>query len=567
MTELPDFIKQTQELWHVPGSAVAVVKDSQVILCEGFGLRNMSKEMPVAADTLFPIGSCTKAFTAMCVGLLVDEGKLEWDKPLRDYLPTFKLQDNFASEHMTPRDLLCHRSGLPRHDLLWRASTFTRKEMFDRLKYLEPNRDFRSSFQYNNIIFMVAGLLVEEVSGMTWEDFVKQRIFDVVDMPCTNTSTSTTQKDANHSQPYMYRHDQLKEIPFFEADENQATGPAGAIVSCVSEMARWLVVHTNGGKIGDKQFISANNLAEMHKPHIFTDDVQERLRFGFEFSSYGLGWFLTSNKGQVMVWHSGHIDGFSSLVSFLPCHNLGVVVLSNGNGEYIPNTISYTIYDRLLGLEPTDWNSKYKELYDEILREEEQSKQQAAQEKRQVPPSHPIDDYLGEYEHPGYGIYSIHKAGDTMQLIANDKLVMNLEHYHYDIFDATHETFGSHLKLAFNTDDKGNIAGFYIQLEPMVKQIYFTRLADRRLSDVAYLARFTGQYDYEELPLLVYLKEDKLFASIPGQEFELIPYQGTEFTLKGMTGFSIAFKQDENKRYSEVVVTEPGMVSTSKRKG
>ena len=567
ISELPDFIQQTQELWHVPGSAVAVVKDGQVILCEGFGLRNMSKEMPVTADTLFPIGSCTKAFTAICIGLLVDEGKLEWDKPLRDYLPTFKLQDNFASEHMTPRDLLCHRSGLPRHDLLWRDSNYTRKEMFDRLKYLELSRDFRSTFQYNNIMFMVAGLLVEEVSGMTWEDFVKQRIFDVVDMPRTNTSTSATQKDANHSQPYMYRYDQLKEIPFFEADENQATGPAGAIVSCVSEMARWLVVHTNGGKIGDKQFISANNLAEMHKPHIFTDDVQERLRFGFEFSSYGLGWFLNSNKGQVLVWHTGHLDGFSSLVSFLPHHNLGVVVLSNGYGEYIPNTISYTIYDRLLGLEPTDWNSKYKELHDEMLKAEDQSKQQTAQEKRQVPPSHPIDDYLGEYEHPGYGIYSIRKDGANLQLVANDKMVLELEYYHYDIFNATHETIDYPLVLSFNTDYKGNIAGFYTQLEPMVKKIYFTRLADRRLSDVAYLEQFTGLYEYIEQPLMVYLKEDKLFASIPGQEFELIPYQGTEFTLKGMTGFSIAFKQDENKRYSEVVVTQPGMVSTSKRKG
>ena len=567
ISELPGFIRQTLELWHVPGTAVAVVKDGQVILCEGFGLRNMSKDLPVTADTLFPIASCTKAFTAMSIGLLVDEGKLEWDKPLRDYLPTFKLQDNFASEHMTPRDLLCHRSGLLRHDLLWVASNFKRKEMFDRLRYLEPNRDFRSTYQYQNIMYMVAGFLVEEVSGMPWEDFVKQRIFDVVDMPRTNTSTSATQKDANHSRPYMFHHDQLKEIPFFEADESRGTGPAGAIVSCVSEMARWLVVHTNGGKIGDKQFISAYNLAEMHKPHIFTDDVQERLRFGFEFSSYGLGWFMNSNKGQVLVWHSGHIDGFSSLVSFLPRHNLGVVVLSNGNGEYIPNTISYTIYDHLLGLEPTNWNAKYKELHDEILNAEDQSKQQTALEKRQVPPSHPIDDYLGEYEHPGYGIYSIRKYGDTLQLVANDKMVLALEYYHYDIFNATHETIYYPLVLSFNTDFKGNIAGFYTQLEPMVKKIYFTRLADRRLSDVAYLERFTGQYEYLEQPLMVFLKEGKLFASIPGQEFELIPYQGTEFTLKGMTGFSIAFKQDENKRYSEVVVTEPGMVSISKRKG
>jgi CubicO group peptidase (beta-lactamase class C family) len=567
--EFNAFMQQTLELWNVPGAAVAVVKDGRVILCEGYGSRDIDHNLPVNADTLFPIASCTKAFTAMCVGLLVDEGKLEWDKPVRDYMPTFKLHDGFASEHMTPRDLLCHRSGLPRHDYLWYASNFSRKELFDRLKYLEPSRDFRSTFQYQNMMFVVAGLLVDAISGIPWEDFVKKRILDVVGMPRTNTSTSLTQKDTNHSQPYIYRHDQLKEIPFYEADESRAMGPAGAIVSCVSEMARWLLIHTYEGKIDNKQFISANNLAEMHKPHIFIDDAQGRQRFGYEFTSYGLGWFLRSYKGQVMVQHGGNIDGFSSLVSFLPRHNLGMVVLSNGDGvnNSIPYTISFTIYDRLVALEPTDWNLKQKELSDEFLKADEQSKKQSIQERRQIPPSHPIDDYLGEYEHPGYGIYAVRKDGDALQVVTNDKRVFPLEHYHYDIFEATDQTFDYRSKLSFSTDFKGNIAGFAVQLESMVKEIYFTRLADRRLSDPAYLAQFTGQYEMLELPLLVYLKEGKLFASLPGQEFELVPYHGTEFNLKGMTGFSIAFKQDENKHYCEAVVTQPDVVFTAKRIG
>jgi CubicO group peptidase (beta-lactamase class C family) len=567
--EFNAFMQQTLELWHVPGAAVAVVKDGHVILSEGYGLRDIDHNLPANADTLFPIASCTKAFTAMCVGLLVDEGRLEWDKPLRDYLPTFKLQDHFASEHMTPRDLLCHRSGLPRHDLLWYASNFKRKEVFDRLKYLESNRDFRSTFQYQNMMFMVAGLLVEQVSGIPWEAFVKRRIFDKVGMPRTSTSTTVAQEDANHSQPYVYRHDQLKEMPFYVQDEHQAIGPAGAIMSCVNEMARWLVVHTNGGKIDGQQFISANNLAEMHKPHIFVDDAMGRQRFGFEFSSYGLGWSLKSFKGQVLVEHGGNINGFSSLVSFLPRQNLGVVVLSNGEGvnNPIPTTISYTLYDRLSGLEPTDWNSKFKELYEEFHKGEEQSKQQTVQEKRQVPPSHPIEDYLGEYEHPAYGIYTVRKDGDTLQVVANDMLVMALEHYHYDIFEATNEILDMRVKLSFSTDLKGNIAGFSTQLEPMVKDIYFTRLAERGLSDPAFLAQFTGTFEMLEMPLMVYLKEGKLFASLPGDEHELVPYQGTEFTFKGMPGVSIAFKLDENKRYSEARFTQPGMVFTATRKG
>jgi CubicO group peptidase (beta-lactamase class C family) len=571
-SELCEFVDDTLKLWHVPGLAVAVVKDDQVILCEGFGLRNIEDDLPVTPDTLFPIASCTKAFAAMSVGLLVEAGKLDWDKPVREYLPTFKLHDTVATERMTPRDLLTHRSGLPRHDLMWYASNFSRREIFDRLRYLEPNRDFRYTFQYQNIMYMVAGLLVAEVAGMSWEQFVQTHIFDKLGMSHTNLSTVVTQQSANFATPHLYRDGQLKSIPFFESDgEKDATGPAGNIVSCVSDMAKWLQTQINGGQRDGQQLISETNLAQMHTPHIFIDDPEARNRFGYEFTSYGLGWGMRSHKGQLLVQHGGAIDGFAAYTSLMPRHNIGVVVLANADAYYnpTPNIVTYTIYDRLLGLEPTDWNALIKPFYDEQVEAEKQSKEKSSAERKPgANTSHPIEAYLGDYDHPGYGVVSIREADDQLQVVMNDKLTLPLEHYHYDIFEAHLEKFDYRVKLSFSTDIKGNVAQVAIQMEPMVKEVVFARMPDRRLTDRSFLEKFVGVYDLQKTPLTVALKEEKtLTATVQGQpEYVLVPYQGTEFNLQGLSGFSIEFKEDEKGQFTQAIVTQPGMVFVANRR-
>jgi len=568
-SEFKEFVEKALELWHVPGLAVAVIKNGHVILCEGYGVRNIAENLPVTPETLFPIASCTKAFTAMSVALLVDEGKLDWDKPVRDYLPTFKLQDKFASERMTPRDLLTHRSGLPRHDMMWYGTNYNRQEIFNRLNYLEPSRDFRYEFQYQNIMYMVAGLLAGDMVGTSWEEFVQTRIFDQLDMKYSNLSTVVTQKSGNFATPYLYRDGQLKDIPFFEADgEKDAVGPAGNIISCVRDMAKWLQLQTNGGKLGELQFISAANLEQMHTPHIFVDDPQARNRFGYEFTSYGLGWGMRSHKGEVLVQHGGAIDGFASFASLMPRHNLGIVVLSNSDAYYnpAPNLVTCTIYDRLLELEQTDWNELVKPYYDEIVEAEKQSKEKSsAERKTEAPPSHPVEAYLGNYEHPGYGKVSIRKDDDQLRMIVNDKLTLSLEHYHYDIFEAYFEKFDYLVKLSFSSDLKGNISQVAIQMEPMVKDIIFNRLPDPRLTDENFLKKFVGVYDFQKTLLTIALKEGKILAaSIQGQpEYILLPYQGTEFNLKGLSGFSIEFKQNDKGECVEAIVTQPGMVFTA----
>lgn len=566
--EFTTYMQQALGLWHVPGAAVAVVREGGLILSEGYGLRNMAENLAVTAETLFPIASCTKAFTSMCLALLIEEGKLEWDKPLRQYLPNFKLYDPYISEHVTPRDLLCHRTGLPRHDMIWYASNFNRQEIFNRLQFLELSKDLRTTFQYNNLMYMTAGWLVEVLTGMSWETFVQKRIFDVLGMTRSNSSTVQTQQDENHSQPYMYRHSKLKEIPFYEADgEKVATGPAGTIVSCVRDLAKWLLVHTHEGNAGDVQLISPNQLREMHLPHMFVDDPQGQKRFGFEFSSYGLGWGLQDYKGQVMVQHGGAIDGFGSLVSFLPHYQLGVVVLSNGDRVHnsLPEAVTLELFDRLLGFEKTDWNMKYKELTDEFLAAEDRSVSQSSNQRLTNPPSHPIESYMGDYEHPGYGIFSIQKLGGGLELVVNNKIHFSLEHYHFEIFEATLERLDMHFKLSFTTDVQGNISGFHTQIEPMVKEVFFRRLPNRSLSDPAFHLQLVGEYDLMGARLSIVIKEGKLFLSLPGQEHELVPYEGTEFHLKELAGFSVTFVLDTNGVYSQVTLNQPGSVFIAKR--
>jgi CubicO group peptidase (beta-lactamase class C family) len=367
---LPEFrqlVADSLKLWLVPGAAVAVVQDGQVLFSDGFGLRNIEQSLPVTADTLFPIASCTKAFTAMSAGLLVDEGRLQWDLPVRDFLPDFKLRDPFASERMSMRDLLIHRSGLPRHDMLWFLSNFNRRQIYERLRYLEPSKDFRTAYQYQNMMYMVAGYLVGEIAGTTWERFVQVRIFDRLGMSSSKFSTVETRASDNFSLPYRNLDEQIKPIDFFENDgEKAALGPAVSIVSCVNDLARWLQVHTGGGRFNGEQFISAANLAEMHRPQIVTSDEVRRQRFGFELPAYGLGWATHAHKGKVIVEHGGNLLGFHALVSLVPDSHTGIVVLSNTVTNFLPEVLSYSIYDRLLNLGETDWNGLFKPYMDEM---------------------------------------------------------------------------------------------------------------------------------------------------------------------------------------------------------
>jgi CubicO group peptidase (beta-lactamase class C family) len=558
-----EFVAKTMADWKVPGIAVSVVKDGQVIYAEGFGFRDVEKQLKVTPQTLFAIGSCSKAFTAADVAILVDEGKLAWDKPVRSYLPAFKLFDPIASEHMTPLDLLCHRSGLPRHDLMWYGSPLSRKELFDRLQHLEPNKEFRAVWQYQNLMFMTAGYLVGEAAGTSWEEFTRKRIFEPLGMKASNFSVADSEKSPDFSYPYGEKKDKVERIPFRNID---AIGPAGSINSNVVEMANWVLLNLGKGKWGDKQLISEAAMTQVHSPQMV---IQGPLRYDEMFhSSYGLGWLITAYKGHLLLTHGGGIDGFITLVSFLPRDKVGVVVLSNLSGNPVPSLVSYNLFDQLLGVEQTDWNKRFLEERDKAREESEKAKKEAAKDRKpDTKPSHPLEEYAGDYEHPGYGVFSVIKEGEGLKVRFNS-LEFPLGHYHYDIFELNIEDFGLTPRLTFTTDLKGSIGGFSISLEPTVKDVVFTRMPEKKMTDKSFLEKFVGLYEIKGAEIRFYLREEKtLILSVPGQpEYELVPYKGTEFNLKGMAGFSVEFKLDEKGAVTEAVFKQPNGVFPAKRK-
>ena len=557
------FIIKAMEEWKVPGLAIAIVKDGKVIFSEGFGFKDVKQGLKVTPKTLFAIGSCTKAFTATAMGILVDEGKLDWDKPLREYLPGFKLKDSFAAERMTPRDLVCHRSGLPRHDLVWYNASASRQELFDRLQYLEPSRDFRTTFQYQNLMFMTAGYMVGKIAGTSWEGFIQNRIFVPLGMTDSNFSVSDSQQSPDFALPYMEKEDKVIEIPFRNID---TIGPAGSINSSVTDMTNWLYLNLNKGKFGEVQVISANSLSEVQSPQMI---ASKSYKYDETFySMYGMGWGITSYRGHLLLSHGGGIDGFTALVSLLPKDKMGMVILTNLNGTPLTQIVAYNAIDRLLGLDEISWNKRIREEVDKAKEEAKKAeKEKDKDRKMDTKPSHLLGDYAGEYENPGYGVISINKDGDQLKGEFNS-IPFSLTHYHYDIFELYNELLEQKQKISFLTDNKGNIGSLSVQLEPAVKEIEFTRAPEKGMMERSFLEKFAGQYILGEVTVTVSLKGEKtLVLTVPGQpEYELVPYKGTEFNLKNLAGFSIEFIMDESGAVKEAKVTQPNGVFTAKKK-
>jgi len=563
---LDAFIATVMKEWKVPGLAIAIVKDGEVIHAKGYGFRDVEKKLPVTPRTLFAIGSITKSFTVTVLGMLADEGKLDWDKPVPEYLPSFRLYDPVATERMTPRDLVTHRSGLPRHDMLWYNSPFTRREMFERLRYLEPSKDFRTTYQYQNLMFMTAGYLAEQLTGKKWEQLVQERIFLPLGMEGSNFSVLESQKNADFALPYAKMKEEVKEIPFRVIDE---VGPAGSINSNVEEMIRYVQFHINKGKHGEKQLLSESNAEQMQTPQMVTPGTIQYDELGH--SSYGMGFVVTTYRGHKLVHHGGGIDGFISLLSFMPRKKMGVIVLTNLSGNNpVPTIVIRNVYDRLLGLEQIDWVSRVKEEEKKAEQAREEAKKKGYTTRKEgTSPSHPLTDYVGEYEHPGYGVVRVELEGDELKLTFN-RITAPLKHFHYDIFEVPENPLipFDMVKVSFMTNVKGEIGSLGLPLEPNVKEIVFTRLPEKQMTEKSFLETLVGQYELAGTTVTFSLKGEKaLVLAIPGQpQYELVPAKGMSFDIKGLTGFSVEFKKDASGAVTEVVFYQPNGTFVAKRK-
>ena len=577
-----DWARKTMADWKVPGLAVAVVKGGEVVLLEGYGVRDAASQAPVTPDTLFAIGSSTKAFTATSLALLVDEGKLAWDTPVRAFLPSFKLKDPMASERMTPRDLVTHRSGLPRHDLVWYAAPLSRKDLFSRLEFLEPSADFRARWQYQNLMFMTAGYLAGEVAGTSWEDFVRARIFGPLGMKGSNFSVEDSKRSPDFAKPYQEKDEKVVEIPFRNID---AMGPAGSINSSVRDMSRWLMLQLGGGKIGETQVLTGPGLLELHKPQMVVGEAGQDPEISG--TSYAMGWFVESYRGRVRVHHGGAIDGFISMVTFLPAEGIGVVALANLGGTALPGIVARQAIDRLLGLPPIDWSARLLQRRDAGRKADKAGKAKGAEERRAgTRPARALDEYEGEYVHPAYGAVRVTRPAPP-ETTAKGKpspppptlaasfhgIPMDLEHWHFETWKATPSDPAlseSTLFVQFHDTVAGDVDRLTMNLEPNATEITFAKRPPLRLSDPAFLRGLTGVYamvDNPTVTVTVDLKGTGLTAFVPGQPlYDLVPYRGTEFRLKQVTGYGIRFVLDEKGAVTEALLLQPNAVYTIRRK-
>jgi CubicO group peptidase (beta-lactamase class C family) len=456
--------------WKVPGAAVAIVKDDEIILAEGFGELEIGTRRPVDSESLFAIGSASKAFTAAAMAMLVDEGKVAWNDRVIDHLPWFQMYDPYVTREIRICDLLAHDSGLSRGDRVWYGTGLSREEIVRRARYLEPAHSFRSTFEYNNTMFIAAGLVIEAISGQSWDEFVTERILKPLDMNASNTTITALQGKPNVITPHMNPGGKATPAPWRNIDN---AGPAGSINSNVVDMAQWVRLMLGNGEYEGKRLISEANVQEM------TSSQMKMTKSGgwavlFADSSliaYGLGWFLAEHQGHLMVNHGGNIDGNAAFVSFIPDADVGIVVLSNLNqANGFITAVTYEIYDVLLGAEFKDWNQQLQKAMAELEGQGKEAIRKANDARvANTRTTLPLDQYAGNYTNQMYPDVVVESTDKGLQLTYAGAFKAWLEHWNYDTFVARWEDVGSYdgppslVRFAFGTD--GKVYKVHVDLE------------------------------------------------------------------------------------------------------
>ncbi len=421
--------------WDVPGLALAIVKDDEVVLARGYGVRKLGAEARVDEHTVFAIASCTKAFTAAALALLVDEGKLAWDDPVGKHLPGFQMCDPYATRELTVRDLLCHRGGLERHDLAWLANpTLSREGVTRLLRHAKPSWSFRSKAGYQNMLFGVAGQVVAVASGKSWDDFVRERFF----APLKMTASSTSLRDLAKARNVASGHQKIdgKLVPVAPRNLDNIA-PAGAIESTATDMAQWARLQLNGGKLGKQRLLSAAAVKEMHTPQTIVRLERHLPRIYPEtrFMAYGLGWRTFDHRGAVVIEHGGSIDGMIAQVALVPEEKLGIVVLTNRRPNYLTTALVNRILDRYRRAAPRDWSTELRKVARSLEEEAEHAERKEEKERvKGTRPSLAPAKYAGLYRDELYGEVKVTEEKGKLTVRLGTAFVGELEHWHYDTF-------------------------------------------------------------------------------------------------------------------------------------
>jgi CubicO group peptidase (beta-lactamase class C family) len=460
---------------RVPGAAVAVVNREGSAWARGFGVRDMTGMQRVTPRTVYPIASTTKAMNATLIGMLVDDGRLGWDVPVKEYLPWFRLGDATTSAQTTLRDLIVMRTGLPRHDWLWIENAIDRSELTRRLAHLGLSVRLRERFQYNNLTVTVAGHIAEVVTNRSWEELLRERILDPLGMRRTGFSLPCVE---DVCQSYQEAHSRdLKLVPRFAGELTAPSG--GAVHSTVEDMSRWMSFNLNSGCIQDHPLIRKETLLEIHSPQVVARPDPSCPTPG---ATYAMGWFIDHYRGCGRLSHGGLLHYMNSSVMLFPAQGIGIVSFVNFSATRLAPIIGESVFDILMGLEPQASIDSILQRYEEQVRTNAE-RNASARRVPDAPPSHSLTDYQGTYTHAAYGRIDIAVDGNAL-VLKRGKFMLQLQHWHYDAWVGAENdlfelhgpnVFDNHSRIIFETDAEGIISAFSLRLEPAVAPIRFER--------------------------------------------------------------------------------------------
>lgn len=422
--------------WNVAGVAIGVVHKDKLVYAKGFGYRDIEKKLPVTPETFFRIGSNTKAFTAAIIGILEEKHKRNYlDVPIRELMPQLQFKDEFTSSRVTARDLMSHRTGLPRGD--WFGyGVFTHSDsLFMRLGNVPPQAPFRTQYIYNNYMYTALGELAARLTGKSWDENLRELLLQPLGMTQTGTKTSDWLMNENRSMGYFVRNDSI--VAAFRDSARFGPFSAGSMISNLPELSKWVSTWINGGKLNGRQIIPASYYPQAIAAHSAILPSYDPANPEKQLNSYGLGFDLMSYRGRYLVYHGGRVGGFTTNVSFMPQDSIGVIVLINQSSSPLYYNLMYSVYDRLLKLPPVDWNKRERDSRKaDSVNRQKLLKQDSLDKIPNTQLSVPLQQYAGTYFNPGVGYLKVTFENGGLMAQINSGAKMRLDHYHYNMFNS-----------------------------------------------------------------------------------------------------------------------------------
>lgn len=554
-------LNEILEITKSAGFAVAVVKGNEIIYSKGFGYRDYENKIPVDNNTLFAIGSSTKAFTSSILGQLRKEDKLSFDESPIKYVPDLKFFNDEMNNSIVIKDLMSHRTGLPRHDWSWYVfPTYDKDSLMRRVEFQEPFTGVRKQWYYNNFMFLTQGVIAERITGKSWEENMYERLLKPLKMTRSNLSIKELRKADNVALGYEIVDEKISKMDYYRI---AGMSPAGSMNSSVNEMSNWLMTWLNKGKFEGNEIIPEAYINEAMSSQMVINGALPDDEFpDIHMATYGYGWMLSSYKGHYRVEHGGNIDGFSADVIFFPSDSIGIVVLANQNGSSVPSLVRNTIADRLINVESTDWIKRYKDR--KAKQEDVEEEAEAAPIQKKQAPQHQPKDFTGFYENLGYGQFEIIVENDSLFAVL-PLWKLYLEHKHFDIYksykvtDEGIDTSDEGLAFNFQIDNEGEIYNLKLKIEPTLEPLEFIRKPKTIDVEETTLQSYVGEYDLSGTILKTYIKEkNSLYLFINGQpEYELLPTDKHRFSFKVLDGFKVEFIENEDGEIGEIKVIQP----------